>query len=77
MRKLLVVLMAVAFTACLSSDAEAQSRQRRVRRAYRPQARYYRPVFQSRQVQGRGFFGNLMELERRKNAWLAQTFLRR
>jgi hypothetical protein len=35
--------------------------------------RYYRPQQQPQQRQG--FFGRLMQVERRKNAWLRRTFL--
>lgn len=38
------------------------------------QKHYPQPVVRARRSSG-GFFSNLMELERRKNAWLKRTFL--
>ena len=35
---------------------------------------HHQPMVVSRRS-GQGFFSNLMELERRKNAWLKRTFL--
>ena len=62
---------AIALTIALSLAAtEAEAGRRRVRAN-----RSSRPMFQQR---SRGnFFSNMMDLERRKNAWLRSTFLGR
>ena len=76
MRKLLVLSMALAFAFCLPTPSNAEpGRWRRFRRPMR----IYRPVRTFNNGTGplRQAFGNLMEMERRKNAWLASTFLGR
>ena len=63
MRKSIVAMaLIVAFSMSAASEAEAGKRNRGSRRAY------------SSQRSSGGFFSNLMELERRKNAWLRSTF---
>lgn len=72
MRKFLVLLMALAFTVCLPTQSNAEPG--RWRRVYRP--RVYRPV-RTQPGPLRQAFSNLMELERKKNAWIASTFFGR
>jgi len=47
----------------------AQPQTQPVRRTYQPQQQRYQP-----QQQRQGFFGQIMQMERRKNAWLRRTF---
>lgn len=75
MRKLLMTLMAVGFAISLPTIAEGAPGRRKCRTCGQNQARYYRPAFQ--RSNGPGIFSNLMEMERRKNQWLANTFFRR
>lgn len=80
MRRFLIVMLALAFVGVLNSNAEAGRRGRvfaqRRARAFRPMQR---GVFQNRwMVRSRpSVFDGLMNFERRKNAWLRSTFLRR
>ncbi|MFK7822067.1 MAG: hypothetical protein AB8G99_25440 [Planctomycetaceae bacterium] len=75
MRKLLILMMAVAFAFCVPTQSKAEPG--RWRRVYRPTRSFaYRPV-RTQPGPLRQMFGNLMELEKRKNAWLASTFLGR
>ncbi len=81
MRKLLVTLLVLAFAACLPTTTNAQPRKRFARQRAQP-TRYYRParrplLMQSGSRQNGSIFSNLMEIERRKNAWLRRTFLGR
>ncbi|MEZ6129558.1 MAG: hypothetical protein R3C59_12815 [Planctomycetaceae bacterium] len=70
MRQKLVSVIAASLLllAFASADAEAAGRFRNAR-VVRPAAGG--GVFRGQQP---GFFGNLMEVERRKNAWLRSTF---
>ncbi len=70
MRRFLVtaVALTIAFSVAASSEAEAGKRRYRANRSSRP-------LFQQRS--GGNMFSNLMEIERRKNAWLRATFLGR
>ncbi len=73
MRRLLTtaVVLTIAFSLAPSSEAEAGRRGMRANRSSRP-------LFQRFQQRSNGnMFSNLMELERRKNAWLRSTFLGR
>lgn len=77
MRRLFIVMMALAFAFSMPTTSKAEPGRWR-RAAYRP-VRYYQPVRTYRAQPGpvRTMFSNLMELERRKNAWLAATFFGR
>ena len=66
MRKLIIALAVVAFTCAIDAPVEAaKARRSTVRRSFT--SRIYRA---RRSNPVRGIFGRLMELERRKNAWL-------
>ena len=58
------VALIIAFSVMSGSEAEAGRRNNGNRR-----------VFASNRADNGGFFQNVMELERRKNAWLRATFL--
>lgn len=60
------VALIIAFSVTSGSEAEAGRRNNNNRR-----------IFASNRVSNGGFFQNVMELERRKNAWLRATFLGR
>ncbi|HLQ45863.1 MAG TPA: hypothetical protein VK137_14085 [Planctomycetaceae bacterium] len=68
MRKVILGLIVLVGVASMSESANARDRQSR-RRQPRQQSyqQYDRP----------SFFGGLIEMERRKNAWLRQTFFGR
>ncbi|MFY9254802.1 MAG: hypothetical protein WAO83_15225 [Fuerstiella sp.] len=57
------VALIIAFSITSGSEVEAARR-----------GNSNRGIFAQRQANG-GFFQNMMELERRKNAWLRATFL--
>jgi len=64
-------LIAVLGLLAMSDSASAKDRSRKMR-YNQPQQNYY---YQENERQG--FFSGLMEMERRKNAWLRQTFFGR
>ena len=82
MRKIVLGLVALAAVVAVSDPAQARDRQfslrsQRVSRSYynqqpveyaQPQQGYYE------QEQRPSFLGGLVDMERRKNAWLRQTF---
>ena len=82
MRKVVFGLLALTAVVAISDSAEARDRRysfrsQRVSRNYvqqpvqysEPQQGYYE------QQERPGFFGGLMEMEHRKNAWLRRTLL--
>ncbi len=82
MRKIVLGLVALAAVVAISDSAQARdrrfsSRSQRVSRSYYTQ----QPVEYAQPQQGYyeqdrpSLFGGLMDMERRKNAWLRQTFL--
>lgn len=68
MRRIVTTAVAVVITMSMfaGDQAEAGNRNRGQRRAR-----------VSQRSTGNGFFSNIMEVERRKNAWLKATFLGR
>lgn len=66
MRKLITgaVALIIAFSITSGSEVEAARR-----------VRANRGIFAENRANNGGFFQNMMELERRKNAWLRATFL--
>ncbi len=68
MRKMITgaVALIIAFSITSGSEVEAARR-----------VRANRGIFAQNRVDNGGFFQNMMELERRKNAWLRATFLGR
>ncbi len=70
MRKLTLGLIAVLGLVAMSDSASAKDRSRKMR-YQQPQQNYYQ------ENERPGLFGGLIEMERRKNAWLRQTFFGR
>lgn len=78
MRRLLIVMMALAFA--LSTPSTSTAEPGRWRRGYRVQQQpiYYQSSQSAyRRAPVRNMFQGLMDIERRKNAWLMQTFFGR
>ncbi len=71
MRKLTLGLIAVLGLVAMSDSASAKDRSSRKARYSQPQQNYYQ------ENERPGVFGGLIEMERRKNAWLRQTFFGR
>ena len=67
MRRIVTTAVAVLITFSMFAADQAEAGRRNKRRSNRAR------VFQ-RSNNGGGFFSNLMEIERRKNAWLRSTF---
>ena len=65
MRKLVLVLIAVAGLVAMSDSASAKDK-------HSKKVRNSQPQYQ--QNDRPSLFGGLIEMERRKNAWLRQTF---
>lgn len=81
MRRLLIVMMALAFALSMpsTSNAEPGRWRRGCRQPVYSQPVYYQPAYQGYQRTGpvRQMFHGLMDMERRKNAWLMSTFFGR
>ncbi len=82
MRKVILGLVVLTGVIAISDSAQARdrrysSRSQRVSRGYYQQPVEYAQPQQEygyEQNNGQSMFGGLMEMERRKNAWLRQTF---
>ncbi len=72
MRKLTLGLIAVLGLVAMSDSASAKDRSSRKVRHQQPQQNYY-----YQEQERAGLFDGLMEMERRKNAWLMRTFFSR
>lgn len=75
MRKLLITTMAVGFALCIPTQSNAEPG--KWRRGNRPRVFRTAPRYNNGPGPLRQMFSNLMELERKKNAWFASTFLGR
>lgn len=71
MRKLTLGLIAVLGLVAMSDSASAKDRSSRKMRNSQSQQSYYQ------ENERPNLFGGLIEMERRKNAWLRQTFFGR
>jgi hypothetical protein len=80
MRKVVLGLVALAGVVMVSDSAHARDRRfsgrsQRVSRSYMQQpVEYAQPQQGYYQEERPNLFGGLIEMERRKNAWLRQTF---
>ncbi|MFM9961906.1 MAG: hypothetical protein ACKV2Q_11860 [Planctomycetaceae bacterium] len=72
MRKLILGLIALMGLVAMSDSASAKDRSWRKPRYSQPQQNYY-----YQENERPGLIGGLVEMERRKNAWLKQTFFGR
>ena len=71
MRKLILGLIALVGIVAMSDSASARDKGSRKVRYSKPQQNSYQ------QDERPGLFGGLIDMERRKNAWLRQTFFSR
>jgi hypothetical protein len=71
MRKLILGVIALVGIVAMSDSASARDKSSRKMRYSQPQQAYYQ------QNERPSLFGGLIEMERRKNAWLRQTFFGR
>ena len=77
MRRILLIVPVVAMMLAVSSTASAQTQTTQYQ-TYNNYQTTQQPRTTYRRTRTRkGFFQRLMELERRKNAWLRETFLER
>lgn len=78
MRAVILGLIALVGVVAMSDSASARDRQYRRVRYSQEQVQYSQPQGQQnyyyQQEDRQGMFGGLMDMERRKNAWLRQTF---
>lgn len=77
MRAVILGLIALIGVVAMSDSASARDRQYRRVRYSQEQVQYSQPQGQQnyyQQEERQGMFSGLMDMERRKNAWLRQTF---